>query len=127
MGLRRWYARGQRIDPKALLQRALTDGLVSEEQSVDIWNRYLASQVMLPELLIMLGHIDEAALRSLLLRHERSEMTLAHFLVEQQVIRELVLAQAQALQGAYQLDLHELLREAGVNDSWLAQLPEETI
>lgn len=127
VGLRRWYARGQRIDPKALLQRALTDGLVSEEQSITIWNRYLASQVMLPELLITLGHIDEAALRSLLLRHERSELTLAHFLVDQEVICEQVLAQALTLQGAYQLNLYELLREAGVNDSWLAQRSEETI
>ena len=126
MGLRRWYARGQRIDPKALLQRALTDGLVSEEQSITIWNRYLASQVMLPELLITLGHIDEAALRSLLLRHERSELTLAHFLVDQEVICEQVLAQALTLQGAYQLNLYELLREAGVNDSWLAQRSEVT-
>lgn len=127
VGLRRWYARGQRVDPRALLQRALTDGQMGEDQSVAIWNRYLASQVMLPELLITLGHIDEAALRSLLLRHERSEMTLARFLVEQEVISEQVLAQAQALQDVYQLNLHELLQDAGVNETWLALQREESI
>ncbi len=82
---------------------------------------------MLPELLVTLGHIDEAALRSLLLRHERSEKTLASFLVEQEVISEQVLAQALVLQGTYQLNLHDLLREAGANGTWLARQQEEAI
>lgn len=127
VGLRHWYARGQEGDPRALLQRALTDGQIGEAHSTSIWNKYLASQVMLPELLVTLGHIDEAALRSLLLRHERSEKTLASFLVEQEVISEQVLAQALALQGTYQLNLHDLLREAGANETWLARQQEEAI
>ncbi|MGY3945639.1 cyclic di-3',5'-guanylate-activated glycosyltransferase NfrB [Aeromonas tecta] len=128
LGLRRWYVRGQRINPKGLLQKALNGGLIDETQFADIWARYQASQVMLPEILISLGHIDEAALRSLLLRHERSEEILADFLVEQEVISQQVLAQAKALQNTYQLNLHDLLREAGVEDeSWLARQKEEII
>ena len=125
VGLRRWYARGQRQDPYAVLLRAQAEGQLDEAQRHAVWSRYLASQVMLPEILISLGHIDEAALRSLLLRHERSELTLARFLIEQEVIGEQVLAQAQALQASYQRELHEVLREAGVDESWLMQLPEE--
>ncbi len=127
VGLRRWYVRGQRQDPKRLLQKVLADGLLDDAQLGEIWTRYLASQVMLPEILISLGHIDEAALRSLLLRHERSEATLAHFLVEQEVISEPVLSQAQALQQVYQHDLAELLREAGIDDQLLCHYQKEVV
>lgn len=128
LGLRCWYVRGQRTNPKQVLQGALHEGLIDEAVYADIWARYQASLVMLPEILTSLGHIDEAALRSLLLRHESSEELLGDFLVEQEVVSEQVLAQAKALQNTYQLNVHDLLRAAGVNDeAWLARQREEVV
>lgn len=125
VGLRLWYGRGPRHDPRTLLQQALADEQIEQEQADTIWSRYLASQVMLPEILISLGHIDEAALRSLLLRHERSEQMLARFLVEQEVIGQQVLEQAFTLQSHYQHSIRDLLQEAGVDAAWLASQSEE--
>lgn len=126
LGLLRWYIREQQQDPRMLLQRALADGVIDEHQFTAIWARFVTSLVMLPEILISLGYIDEAALRSLLLRHERSEVTLAHFLVEQEVISEQILIEAERLQATYQKSIHGLLCEVRGDDTRFEYEPEDT-
>lgn len=127
IGLRRWYDREPHPDPRALLQQALADNQINQDQADAIWARYIHSLVRLSDMLIALGHIDEAALRSVLLRHERSDLSLTRFLLEHQVIGDDLLHQAVTLQATYQHQLGDLLEDAGVDQHWLAQHREVTL
>lgn len=127
IGLRRWYDREPHPDPRALLQQALADNQINQAQADAIWSRYIHSLVRLSDMLIALGHIDEAALRSVLLRHERSDLSLTRFLLEHQVIGDDLLHQAVTLQATYQHQLGDLLEDAGVDQHWLAQHREVTL
>jgi bacteriophage N4 adsorption protein B len=80
-----------------------------------LWDSYVSRQVMLGEILIAQGHLDEVAFRSLLLNYARSAQPLGEFLVEQGAISREILDRALALQAALQPSIANLLeKEAAV-------------
>ena len=73
----------------------------------------MGAQLFLGEVLLSLGRIDAAALGAVLLRHERSSMSLGSFLVEEGVITQAVLDEGLQLQEQHQGSILTLLRHAG--------------
>lgn len=114
VGLRHWHARRRDRDPRRLLDQAVAAGQLAAVRAAELWRDYVARQVLLAEILMSLGHIDGAALKSLLLRHERTHKSLGDFLVGEGVITQATLEQALALQKALQPDMSSLLAAEGV-------------
>ncbi len=117
VGLRRWYAHlcDCDRDPHHLLDAAARSGRIHGDRVALLWNSYVSRQVMLGEILVAQGHLDEVAFRSLLLSHARSAQPLGEFLVEQGVIGRETLDRMLALQMALQPDIASLLEmEAAV-------------
>lgn len=104
VGLRRWYApvHGRDRDPRHLLDAAARYGRVHGEYAAVLWESYVSRQVMLGEILVSQGHLDEVAFRSLLLSHASCAQPLGEFLVEQAVISREILDRVLALQAALQ-------------------------
>ena len=46
-----------------------------------LWQEYVSRQVLFAEVLMSLGHLDAAALSAVLLRHERSSLSLGEYMV----------------------------------------------
>lgn len=111
LGLRRRYARAHGEDPRHLLDIAVCNGMLRSDRASAVWNRYVSCQVLLGEVLVSLGHIDEVAFRALLLAHSRSEQMLGEFLVEQGAIGRDTLEQALALQATLQPGIDNLLEQ----------------
>jgi adsorption protein B len=113
VGLRRWYAHahGER-DPHRLLEAAAEHGLIPRERVPQLWQEYISRQVMLGEILVAQGHLDEVAFRALLLNHARSEQQLGEFLTGQGVIDEATLQRLLALQASLQPSVASLLEQA---------------
>ncbi|HTI82651.1 MAG TPA: hypothetical protein VL614_19530, partial [Acetobacteraceae bacterium] len=86
-----------------------------------LWNSYVSGQVMLGEILVAQGHLDEVAFRALLLSHSRSGQPLGEFLVGQGVITQETLERALLLQASLQPTMLGLLAK----DAW-ASLSRET-
>lgn len=122
VGLRHWHARQRHADPRFLLAMTVQDGRLTAAQAQKVWSRYVCQQVLLAEILISLGHIDAAALKALLLRHERQTTRLGDFLVTEGVVSQETLAAALALQRRLQPSIEDLLANALAN----AALPEKT-
>jgi adsorption protein B len=114
IGLRRWYARNRGGDTRRLLDIAVCNGTLRSDGATVLWNRYVSCQVLLGEVLISLGHVDEVAFRALLLAHSRTERMLGEFLVEQGAISGEILQQVLALQAALQPSIAAALEESGV-------------
>ncbi len=114
VGLRHWHARRRDRDPRRLLEQAVAAGQLAAARADELWRHYVARQVLLAEILMSLGHIDGAALKSLLLRHERTHTSLGDFLVGEGVISPATLEEALALQKRLQPDMAELLAAEGV-------------
>lgn len=110
VGLRRWYARLNEGDPRALLDDAVSTGRLDAGRAAALWNEYVSRQLLFVEVLMSLGHIDAAALKSVLLRHERSDMALGAFLVHQGVVSQQTLERALTLQQTLQPSMAALLR-----------------
>jgi adsorption protein B len=109
IGLRKWYARNKSVDPREVLQDALVSGRIKSNQMDDIWKFYISRQVLLAEILVSLGHINEAALRALLLQHSVTDLYLGDFLVDKNIISQETLDKALALQRELQPEIHELI------------------
>ncbi|GGP25936.1 cyclic di-3',5'-guanylate-activated glycosyltransferase NfrB [Silvimonas amylolytica] len=122
VGLRHWYVPYTQEDPRGLLDATLRAGLMTAEPASQLWQRYVHQQVLFAEILMSLGHIDAAALKALLLRHERTSESLGEFLVGQGVISAEILQQALHLQHELQSTMPALLLEAGVEASSLKQI-----
>ena len=67
-------------------------------QAEALWQEYVSRQVLFAEVLMSLGHLDAAALSAVLLRHERSSMSLGEYMVGQGMISPAVLHEALDLQ-----------------------------
>lgn len=116
VGLRCWYLRKQEDSSRNLLDLAVCAGVLSSEKAVNLWNHYVSRQLLLGELLVALGHLDEVALRALLLSHADSEQPLGEFLVAQGVIDTDVLERTLALQTSLQPSIAATLeQQAGVS------------
>lgn len=112
VGLRRLHARHRDADPRAKLDQAVAAGTLDAASAALLWAYYVSRQLMLAEVLTVLGHLDAAALKSLLLRHERTAQSLGEFLVAEGVITRETLAEALALQQELQPSMDALLAHA---------------
>jgi bacteriophage N4 adsorption protein B len=113
VGLRHSYARRQTENARQALDAAVWAGRVPASWAEGLWTEYVSRQVLFAEVLMSLGHLDAAALHSVLLRHERSSISLGEYLVEQRVITLAVLHQALELQATLQCSMQSLLERAG--------------
>ena len=114
VGLRKWYANQLPSDPRKVLDDAITVNKVRVDQAAEIWKFYVARQILLAEILVSLGHINEAALRALLLQHSVTNVYLGDFLVDKNIITRETLEKALALQKQLQPDMKALI------ESWEA-------
>lgn len=114
VGLRSWYGREQEGARRQLLDLAVCSGVLGSSHATTLWNQYVSRQVLLGEVLVALGHLDEVALRALLLNHAQSDRPLGDFLVEQGAITREALEQALALQQRLQPTVATTLEHAGI-------------
>lgn len=111
VGLRCCYAhlRDEDADRRLLLEVASRCGCAGNDRWSRLWKAYVSGQVMLGEILVAQGHLDEVAFRALLLSHSRSGQPLGEFLVGQGVLTRETLERALALQASLQPSLLSLL------------------
>ncbi|GHD63196.1 cyclic di-3',5'-guanylate-activated glycosyltransferase NfrB [Jeongeupia chitinilytica] len=122
VGLRRWYVRALRDDPRALLDKVVKAGWLTPEQADAIWQAFVPKQVLFAEILMSLGHIQPSALKALLLRHERSDLSFGQFLVREGVVSAGTLDEALRLQRELQPTMPALLQQHGVGADKLDSL-----
>ncbi|MGN6226107.1 MAG: glycosyl transferase family protein [Dyella sp.] len=115
VGLRSWYGREQEGARRQLLDLAVCSGVLGSAHAATLWSQYVSRQVLLGEVLVALGHLDEVALRALLLNHAQSDQPLGDFLVEQGAITREALEQALALQQRLQPTVATTLEHAGIS------------
>jgi adsorption protein B len=118
VGLRRWYAHAcdHDRDPHHLLDIAARSGHLHGNRVALVWDSYVSRQVMLGEILVAQGHLDEVAFRSLLLSHARTPQPLGEFLIERGAISREILDRMLVLQAALQPSIANLLlREVAVS------------
>ena len=111
VGLRRWYVRTKNgaEDARTLLDDAIQAGRVSAEDGARLWRQYVSRQILFAEILMSLGHLDPAALTSVLVRHERSSLSLGEYLVLHGIVTPAVLKEALNLQTQVQGSMAALL------------------
>lgn len=113
VGLREWYARQRgSVDPRQVLDHAVAAGDVPVSEAESLWAEYVSKQVLFAEVLMSLGHLDGAALNSILLRHERSVVSLGQFLVDEKIVTPTTLQEALVLQSELQGSMDTILAEA---------------
>jgi len=110
IGLRKWYVNRKSNDPRKTLDDAVAEKKVSTDQAAEIWEFYVARQVLLAEILVSLGHINEAALRALLLQHSVTNLYLGDFLVDKNIVSKETLEKALELQRKLQPNMEQLIR-----------------
>jgi adsorption protein B len=116
VGLRHWYVRHQNEDARQTLDGAVAAGQLTASEAKGLWETYVSRQVLFAEVLMSLGHLDAAALNAILLRHERSSLSLGQFMVGQGMISTAVLDEALDLQKTLQGSVLSLLKREGVRD-----------
>jgi len=109
IGLRKWYTHLRADDPHKTLDEAVSTGKINSNQSEEIWKFYVSRQILLAEILVSLGHINEAALRALLLQHSVTKLYLGDFLVDKNIISKETLQKALELQRHLQPDIRKLV------------------
>lgn len=112
VGLRVRYARESGDDAYGLLERAVADGALGRDRALQLWDEFVSRQVLLGEVLVALGCLDEVALKALLLNHARSGQRLGEFLVGQGAIGTETLERALGLQARLQPDMGTLIEAA---------------
>jgi adsorption protein B len=127
LGLRHWYARHRTADPRKVLEHAVSTNRLTRSKASALWKEYVSRQVLFADVLTSLGHLDAAALRSLLLRHERTASGLGEYLVAEGIITQEVLQEALALQSSLQSSMEALLEGAGVRKPWLGAVEAKAV
>jgi len=127
VGLRHWYARLRTEDPRAMLDAVVASGRLPRARGDVLWKEFVSRQVLLADVLTSLGHLDGAALRSSLLRHERTASGLGEYLVSEGIISREVLHEALALQSSLQSSMEALLERAGVRKPWLGAVEAKAV
>jgi adsorption protein B len=127
VGLRHWYARLKTEDPRAMLDAVVGSGRLPRARADVLWKDFVSRQVLLADVLTSLGHLDVAALRSSLLRHERTASGLGEYLVSEGIISSEVLQEALALQSSLQSSMEALLERAGVRKPWLGAVEAKAV
>jgi len=113
VGLRHWHARRHTEDARQALDLAVAAGLPAATADA-LWQEYVSRQVLFAEVLMSLGHLDAAALNAVLLRHERSTLSLGEYMVGEGIVSAAVLEEALELQKTLQGSMLSLLEHAGL-------------
>ncbi|WP_336707228.1 MULTISPECIES: cyclic di-3',5'-guanylate-activated glycosyltransferase NfrB [unclassified Cedecea] len=124
VGLRRWYLQSEN-DPSELLSRAVNAEMLTSDQAEAIWQEYVSGQILFAEVLITESHLDEAVLKAVLLRYERSEMQFGDFLVQEQVVDQHAVDRALEQQKILQPSLNGLMHKAGLSSLQISSLAGE--
>ncbi len=124
VGLRYWYGQQQIQHKRRLLERTVAAGFLTQSQANNLWDEYVAGQIFFAEVLVSENKLDEAVLRAVLLRYERSDMLFGEFLVQQGVVGQQTVNEALARQQKLQPSLQGLLQKAGISSLQLACLME---
>lgn len=115
IGLRKWYAKKKLDDPRKVLDEAIVAQKVNIDQAKEIWDFYVARQLQLAEILVSLGHINEAALRALLLQHSVTNLYLGDFLVDKNIISKETLEKALELQRNLEPNIEDLIHSWAIS------------
>jgi bacteriophage N4 adsorption protein B len=127
VGLRHFYARHKTEDARGFIETAVLEGDLSRSSADALWAEYVSRQVMFADVLTSLGHLDAAALRSVLLRHEHSGMGLGEFLVQEGIISLAVMREALTLQAKLQSSMRAMFARAGVKGIWADRLEAKAV
>lgn len=109
VGLRHWYTQPPQENQQALIDEAVNKGWLNAEQANLVWERYLASQVLLAELIANMGQIDFVTLRTIFIDFDASNSHVGDYLVRQGLITEELLNKALIQQQRLQHDVNELI------------------
>jgi adsorption protein B len=122
VGLRHWYGDPQNNEQFALLSRAAAAGMLSPQRAEALWHEYVSGQILFAEVLITESYLDDAVLKAVLLRHERSEMQFGEFLVQEGVVSQRVVDHALKQQKKLQPSLNRLMHNAGLSSLQISSL-----
>ncbi|WBM72594.1 cyclic di-3',5'-guanylate-activated glycosyltransferase NrfB [Buttiauxella sp. WJP83] len=127
IGLRYWYGQEALLKEKQLLESAVSEDLLTESQAAEIWDKYVSGQLLFADVLTTESHLNEAVLRAVLLRYERSDLMFGEYLVQEGVVSQNVVDHALEQQRKLQPSLSKLLLKAGINQLQQARLAGEAI
>ena len=106
VGLRRWYGR----DGDLVAADAGRGGVHATPQTAALmWRVYVGGQLLLGDILCALGHVDPAALKSVLIQRAKTGQRLGEFMVARGLLTPQVLDEALALQRSLQPSIDTLL------------------
>ncbi|MGB3072431.1 MAG: cyclic di-3',5'-guanylate-activated glycosyltransferase NrfB [Ottowia sp.] len=108
--LRRLYARRETEPAHELLQLATRQNRIAPDEAPSLWSHYVSRQLLLGDILLAVGRIDPAVLGALLLRQEKTDLSLGAFLTQQGVLTQAALDEALQLQSRLQVSMAQLLR-----------------
>ncbi|MCP2004722.1 cyclic di-3',5'-guanylate-activated glycosyltransferase NfrB [Buttiauxella ferragutiae] len=127
IGLRYWYGSEQLLKEKQILESAVSEDLISPSQADDLWKQYVSGQLFFAEVLTNEFKLNEAVLRAVLLRYERSDLMFGEFLVQEGVVDQNVVSRALEQQDKLQPSLSKLLQNAGITKLQQARLAREVL
>ena len=122
VGLRHWYLDQTESKHRQQLDQAILCGFLDQHQAEELWRFYTSRQFLFAEVLLSLGDIGNAAMKSILLRFERSQGSLGEFLVAQSIISAATLDRALDLQQKLQVTMDDVLQAGGLTKMQLSQL-----
>ncbi|WP_058910148.1 cyclic di-3',5'-guanylate-activated glycosyltransferase NrfB [Entomohabitans teleogrylli] len=121
VGLRYWYLE-QRQNKRQLVDGAVRSGMLTAEQGESIWQTWVSGQLLFAEVLTSQLHLNEAVLKALLLRFERSDLQFGEFLVAEGVVNDEDVTRALDRQKALQPCMETLLHQHGISSLQIAAL-----
>ncbi|MDR3431244.1 MAG: cyclic di-3',5'-guanylate-activated glycosyltransferase NrfB [Rouxiella aceris] len=127
VGLRHWYLDQTESKHRQQLDKAILCGFLDQHQAEELWRFYTSRQFLFAEVLLSLGDIGNAAMKSILLRFERSQGSLGEFLVAQSIISAATLDRALDLQQKLQVTMDDVLQAGGLTKMQLSQLKGSTL
>ncbi|NMP28398.1 phage adsorption protein NrfB [Rahnella sp. SAP-1] len=127
VGLRHWYLDQTESKHRQQLDQAILCGFLDQRKAEELWRFYTSRQFLFAEVLLSLGDIGNAAMKSILLRFERSQGSLGEFLVAQSIISSATLDRALDLQQKLQVTMDDVLQAGGLTKMQLTQLKGSTL
>lgn len=127
IGLRYWFGDDLTLKEKRLLDCAVREHLLTQEQADELWEKYVSGQLMFAEVLTNESHLNEAVLRAVLLRYERSEVMFGEFLVQEGVVSQHIVDHSLEQQQQLQPTMSELLQSVGISPLQQARLAGEAL
>lgn len=127
VGLRYWFGDDKTLKEKRLLDGAVREQLLTQEQADELWDKYVSGQLMFAEVLTNESHLNEAVLRAVLLRYERSEVMFGEYLVQEGVVSQHIVDQSLEQQQQLQPGMSALLQSVGISELQQARLAGEAL